>query len=474
MGTRPEFKVKTSFKRMLADTVTPVNIYLRLREAFPKTFLLESADYKGNDNSFSYICCNPKAEIILSEGLISESFPDGQSSKTEVTKELAVPEFIDSFAKCFIEDSEVSFPFISNGLFGYTSFEAVQCFEDIEFSKDKDKSCAIPDIQYAAFEFVIAINHFKNELYIFQHQYADESSEFSIEDIASIINKRDLADLSFSTQGSEESNLTDQEFLDIVAKCKGHIQRGDVFQVVPSRRFSRKFSGDDFNVYRALRSINPSPYLFYFDYGDFKIFGSSPEAQLVIQENKATINPIAGTVHRSGDEAKDMESAKALQEDPKENAEHVMLVDLARNDLSKHCDDVGVETYREIHFYSHVIHLVSKVSGAMREEATAPRIVADTFPAGTLSGAPKHRAMQIIDDCEPSQRNFYAGCIGFYGFNGDYNHAIIIRSFLSKDNTLYYQAGAGLVSDSQPEKELNEVNIKLAALKSAIQMAEEL
>lgn len=257
-------------------------------------------------------------------------------------------------------------------------------------------------------------------------------------------------------------------------KAKEHCFRGDVFQLVLSRRFFQNFKGDEFNVYRTLRSINPSPYLFFFDYGDFKIFGSSPEAQLIVQDGKAEIHPIAGTFKKTGDDKKDLISAKELAKDPKENSEHVMLVDLARNDLSRNGTNVVVEKNREIQFYSHVIHLVSKVTCKMKTTTNTFRVVADTFPAGTLSGAPKHKALQLIDKYEKIKRNFYGGAIGYMDFNGNFNHAIIIRSFLSLNNQLHYQAGAGIVADSIPESELQEVYNKLGALDKALIQAEKI
>jgi anthranilate synthase component 1 len=258
----------------------------------------------------------------------------------------------------------------------------------------------------------------------------------------------------------------------MVSKAKAHCQRGDVFQMVLSRRFSQQFKGDEFNVYRALRSINPSPYLFYFDYGNYKIFGSSPEMQLKTEGNKATINPIAGTFKRTGDDIKDEQLAADLLKDDKENSEHVMLVDLARNDLSKNTRNVRVSRMKDIQFYSHVIHIVSNVEGTMYDGDSALKVLGDTFPAGTLSGAPKNKAIRLIDQYEPTSRGFYGGCIGFIGINGETNHAITIRSFLSQGDTLHYQAGAGIVNESDEEKELAEVNNKLEALRRAIYTAE--
>jgi anthranilate synthase component 1 len=338
--------------------------------------------------------------------------------------------------------------------------------------KEERNSREIPTMQYHIYRYIIAIDHFKNELYIVKNQSDFETESHSLEKIEYLINNKNFPEYHFQIKGEETSNLTNEGFVELIETMKKHIFRGDVFQIVPSRAFATPFSGDEFNVYRALRSINPSPYLFYFDYGNFKIFGSSPEAQLTIKNNTATIYPIAGTFKRSGNDVEDKLLAEKLERDPKESAEHVMLVDLARNDLSRHCNNVKVKAYKEVQYYSHLIHLVSKVEGTIMPGVNPFNIVADTFPAGTLSGAPKYRAMQLIDEYENQKRSFYSGAIGFMGFNGDFNHAIMIRSFLSKNNVLNYQAGAGIVADSDPISELNEVNHKIAALRSALKMAE--
>ncbi|RZK70224.1 MAG: anthranilate synthase component I family protein, partial [Pedobacter sp.] len=320
---------------------------------------------------------------------------------------------------------------------------------------------------------IIAIDHFKNEITLFKNTFNNDDSD-DLSKMEYIIQNKNFPEYGFSTNGEESSNLTDQGFIDVVEKLKKHIYRGDVFQIVPSRAFTQGFLGDEFNVYRCLRSINPSPYLFYFDYGSFKLFGSSPEAQITIKNETANIFPIAGTFKRSGNDEEDAKIAKALENDPKESAEHVMLVDLARNDLSRHCNQVEVKSFKEVQYYSHLIHLVSKVSGQLQGKGSSFKVVADTYPAGTLSGAPKYRAMQLIDENENLGRNFYAGAIGYMGFNDDFNHAIMIRTFMSKNNHLHYRAGAGIVADSVAETELNEVNNKIAALRKAIEMAVEL
>ncbi|MGN6178788.1 MAG: anthranilate synthase component I family protein [Mucilaginibacter sp.] len=466
------YKITTIQKKLLADTTTPVSIYLRLRDVFPNSLLLESSDYHSRENSTSYICCEPISGLILKQGSLKLKFPGGVEENFEPGQfELIgkINDFINSF-----ETDEAPSKVISNGLFGYFAHEAVEHFETIKLKTIADDPKRIPEMQYNMYRYVIAIDHFKNELYISYNQYDGEAPNGGIEKLEYLIKNKNFPEYSFKSNSAERSSLTNEEFIAIVEKMKQHIYRGDVFQIVPSRPFSRDFLGDEFNVYRALRSINPSPYLFYFDYGDFRIFGSSPEAQITIKNRVASIFPIAGTFKRSGDDVKDAEIAQSLINDPKESAEHVMLVDLARNDLSRHCGQVEVKRFKEVQYYSHLIHLVSHVSGKLLPEVASFKIVADTFPAGTLSGAPKYRAMEIIDENEKTKRGFYSGAIGYLGFNGDFNHAIMIRSFLSKNNTLHYQAGAGIVAGSIPEMELKEVDNKIAALRRAIELAEEL
>ena len=466
-----KFSLFTHHKKILTDTITPVTVYYKIRDKYPNSILLESRDYHRNHKNFSYICFNPIATIKVENEVISETFPDGSSTSIDITEDVNVVDEIYNFTKKFDVESEENFKFINNGIFGYTAYNAVRYFEDVQISR-KDNSVVIPDMYYAVYKNIIAINHFKNEAYIFAHCYED--TENNIDDIDKLINVQNFASYNFSSKGDIKSNLTDDEFREQVEIARKHCQRGDVFQLVLSRRFSQEFTGDDFNIYRALRSINPSPYLFYFDYGDFKIFGSSPEAQLIVDDGLAEIHPIAGTFKRTGDEHKDEILAEELKNDDKENAEHVMLVDLARNDLSRHGSNVKVVTYREVQFFSHVIHLVSKVTGHKHKTTSTMQVVADTFPAGTLSGAPKHRAMQLIEDYEKTSRGYYGGAIGFMDFEGNFNHAIMIRTFLSKDYKLFWQAGAGLVSKSNKEDELQEVYNKLGALTKAIKLAEDI
>jgi anthranilate synthase component 1 len=465
-------QVKTRSKQMLADVYTPVGIYLRLRDKFPGTVLLESTDYRASENSFSFICVKPIAGIeVTSTSNFEFKYPNLPVERKQLKSKESVLDELQHFLSNFSFTGQTPLPVIRS-LFGYTTYDAVQFFETIEFNKAKPNGSTIPLMRYRFYQYVIAINHFKDELYLCEHQVDGLDSEFEL--IESLIKRKDVPTYSFTALGNEESNMTDADYMQMVEQGKQHCFRGDVFQVVLSRAFRQQYKGDEFNVYRALRSINPSPYLFYFDYGDYKLMGSSPEAQLVIKNKKATIHPIAGTFRRTGDDEQDQQLADKLLKDPKENAEHVMLVDLARNDLSRHAADVQVESYRKIQYYSHVIHLVSEVTGQIQPDMNPFSLLAATFPAGTLSGAPKYRAMQIIDQYEPTARGFYGGCIGAVSFNGDFNHAIMIRSMLSKSNTLYYQAGAGVVAKSVASSELEEVNNKLNALKQAILLAQKL
>ncbi len=472
-----KFNITSRTKRLLADTLTPVSIFLRIREQYPLSVILESADYHAMHNSFSYIACDPVAAITIDRGEVTETYPDGSRTSYTLSDKKDAVKVLQAFSSRF-EHQEQNRGFISNGLFGHITYDAVQYFEDITL-QEKASENNIPDIQYRVYRYVIAVNHFKNELHLFEHTYTSEGKEPApvqdgLETLEFFVRNPKRTTSVFRATGGEETNIEDDRMREIIQQCIRHCLRGDVFQIVPSRRYSRTFSGDDFNVYRALRSINPSPYLFYFDGGDYRIFGSSPEKQIYIKDGTAEIHPIAGTFRRTGDDQHDRQLALDLHADPKESAEHVMLVDLARNDLSRNAEQVEVEVFKEVQFYSHVIHLVSKVTARMNPGVNPLQLVADTFPAGTLSGSPKHNAMTLINRMEPNHRGIYGGAIGFMDFNGNFNHAIAIRTFLSKNNTLFYQAGMGVVAKSDIESEMNEIHLKLGALRKAIEMAEEL
>jgi anthranilate synthase component I len=467
-----KIQLETTCKKMLADVFTPVGIYLRLRDRFRDTVLLESTDNHVADNSFSFIGINAIAGIeITSASSIEFKLPGQEPERIAISNTNQVPQLLWDFMQRFEVAPAGKEAACAQGLYGYTSFDAVQFFDTVHFRgrgvADMD---AIPLMRYRLYQYVIAINHYKDELYICENVIPGIESELGL--VESLIKSKDVPVYPFKATGAETSNMSDEAYIAMVKKGIASCHRGDVFQIVLSRRFEQPFIGDELNVYRSLRSINPSPYLFFFDYGDYKLMGSSPEAQIIIKNGKAIVHPIAGTFKRTGDDETDKLEAARLLTDAKENAEHVMLVDLARNDLSRLCDEVKVEHYREVQYFSHVIHLVSEVTGHVLPGTNPFELLAKTFPAGTLSGAPKIKAMQLIDDFEPTARGNYGGGIGFMGFDGSCNHAIMIRTFLSKQNTLIYQAGAGVVAASKPENELQEVNNKLGALKKAIVFAE--
>jgi anthranilate synthase component 1 len=466
------FPVKVSTKQILADTLTPVSVYLKFRELFPCSILLESSDYHGHENAWSFICIKPLACFTADQGIITIE-KKGKSVQTiPISDRHTVAGELNAFFRSFKftgEDAAVP----ANGLFGYLSYDAVKYFEKIDIQKSRQKQdYSIPEVKYCFYKYILAIDHHKDVITLIENLPEGEATEMN--QIESLLRNLSFPVTRFNTEGEEISNITDYDYHYMVSKGKEHCRRGDVFQIVLSRQFSQGFSGDEFNVYRALRSVNPSPYLFFFDYGDFRIFGSSPEAELRIRKNRAIINPIAGTFRRTGNDEQDRLLAERLCADPKENAEHVMLVDLARNDLSRNAEDVRVDSFREVQYFSHVIHLVSEVSGKLPADANMVSVLGNSFPAGTLSGAPKHMAMKLIDRYENQRRSYYGGTIGFIGFDNNLNHAIMIRSFLSKGNRLYYQAGAGIVAASEEENELQEVNNKLAALKKAMEIAKEI
>ncbi len=458
-----QLKFKTISKKQLADTITPVGMYSKIRDKYANSLLLESSDYHSKEESFTFICVEPIVTLKADNNTFSYHYGNQELDKKTIGNNFY--DIFEAYKKTISVNCDESIKSF-NGFYGYVSYNSIQYFETIQLNAKKAPS-EIPDFQFSFFKFIIAINHFNDELTLIEN--IEEGEESRIEEIQTLINTKTYGLYKFDTIGNESSNCTDEDFKNNVAKAKQHCKRGDVFQLVLSRQFQQKFKGDEFNVYRALRSINPSPYLFYFDYGSFKLMGSSPEAQIKINKEKAIINPIAGTFRRTGDMAKDILLGEKLSKDKKENAEHVMLVDLARNDLSKHASNVQVEVFKEVQYFSHVIHLVSTVQGKPTEKAI--NIVGDTFPAGTLSGAPKYKAMELIDKYENQTRGFYGGAVGFIGLNNSVNLAIAIRSFVSKNNTLFSQAGAGIVINSTEEGELQEVNNKLAALKKALIMA---
>lgn len=460
------FNYTTKSRTILADLYTPVGVYMRLRDIYPQSALMESSDYHEKDNSRSFIGINPIASVAIGHGEATVTFPNGKTEHHEVNKTYRSDKAIHALIDCIqVEGDYKEFC----GLYGYTSFNAVRYFEDIAVKDETQERNDAPDMLYILYKDVIVFDHFNNTLTI-----VTLGDETELDTIYKQMNKANVQAYDFHPVGETTSPLTDEEHKANIRKGIKHCLRGDVFQIVLSRRFIQKYEGDDFKLYRALRSINPSPYLFYFDFGGFRIFGSSPETHCRIEGRKAYIDPIAGTTKRTGDAEADRQGAEYLRNDPKENAEHVMLVDLARNDLSRNCHGVKVDFYKDLQYYSHVIHLVSRVSGELDEGADPIKAFIDTFPAGTLSGAPKVRAMQLISEYEPHNRGAYGGCIGYIGLNGSLNQAITIRTFVSRNGELWFQAGGGIVAKSNEEYELQEVNNKLGALRRAILMAEKM
>ena len=475
------FNYTTKTRKILADLYTPVGVYMRLRDIYPQSALMESSDYHGSENSRSFIGVHPMASIAVGHGIVTVTYPDGKVEKQELPAfgegkgeecKLAISKAINDFVKSFhVEGEGKDFC----GLYGFTTFNAVRYFENISVKDTTMEKNDAPDIYYIMYKDIIVFDHYNNTMELIALSDAEGSvGEAELDALLKAINKANVKPYDFHPVGDTTSTLTDEQHKENVRKCIQHCLRGDVFQIVVSRRFVQKYEGDDFKLYRALRSINPSPYLFYFDFGGYRIFGSSPETHNRIVGNKAFIDPIAGTTKRTGDIEQDRKAAEFLRNDPKENAEHVMLVDLARNDLSRNCHGVKVDFYKDMQFYSHVIHLVSRVRGTLDKDADHIKEFIDTFPAGTLSGAPKVRAMQIISELEPHNRGAYGGCIGFIGLNGDLNQAIVIRTFISRNGELWFQAGSGVVAKSNDQYELEECNNKLGALTKAIHIAEQL
>ena len=459
-------KIITKTTTIPADLETPVGIYLKLRDLYPQSALLESSDYHTQQNSVSLVGVDPIGSFMLRDDIITATYPDGSVVNLEMGEHSDVTNALGTYINAFRFDGD---PTPGNGLLGYTAYDAVRYFDKVYITKPCDEFASIPDIYYILYRFIIRVNHFNNEMTIIENLLPGQESRTA--EIKAIIHNHDMAQYSFTPVGDVTSTITDDDYKAMVERGIAHARRGDVFQIVLSRRFAQQFQGDEFNVYRALRCVNPSPYLFFFDMGGFRVFGSSPETHLRVEKGKAYIDPIAGTFRRTGNDERDHELARMLLADPKENAEHIMLVDLARNDLARSGGKVAIEFLRQVQFYSHVIHLVSRVSATLPDGADVFRLFAGTFPAGTLSGAPKVRAMQLIDEIEPHNRKIYGGCIGFIGFDHSLNQAITIRSFVSIGNRLYSQAGAGIVARSNPEMELRETNNKLGALVKAVDYA---
>ncbi|MBR4214046.1 MAG: anthranilate synthase component I family protein, partial [Bacteroidales bacterium] len=346
------FSYKTNSKTILSDIYTPVSAYLRLRDSGVQSALMESNDYHSKENSRSFIGIYPLASVAINHGKAIFKYPDESVVTKEITKNYRVEHALKEFLSNFKVEGENS---KYCGLYGYTAFNAVRYFENIPVEDTTMKENDAPDMLYVLFRTVLVFNHYQSELTIVD---MSEDGENKVHEVEKLLSKAGVRNDGFNATGEATSPITDEQHKDNIRKGIAHCKRGDVFQIVISRRFIQHYTGDDFKLYRALRSINPSPYLFYFDFGGFRIFGSSPETHCRIENGKAYIDPIAGTTKRTGNQEEDLKNAEYLRRDPKENAEHVMLVDLARNDLNRNCDNVKVDFYKDMQFYSHVIHLV--------------------------------------------------------------------------------------------------------------------
>lgn len=449
---------------ILADSLTPVMCYMRVRSKYKYAALLESNDYGAQENSRSIVGFDVLADIDVTSDTLSWQTFNGNYESVELNQTNLCQALWDKIKHIQVDNLA---PDIPTGFYGHTSFECVRHFDSLDMSGPKSDETSL--MRYFFYRYLVVFDHFKDLITLVENRPIElspglDNIKHFIQNTA--INTRPKVHIDHM----ETRNMSDQEFLDIIAQCKTHCRRGDVFQIVPSRRFDIGYTGDEFQIYRVLRTVNPSPYLYFFDFDTYSIFGSSPEHQLIIKDGKAIVNPIAGTYRRTGDDVQDRKRASALAEDPKEQSEHMMLVDLARNDLSKHTTDVVVSKMKEIKYYSHVIHLVSQVEGKLPNAKSNPiQIFGDTFPAGTLSGAPKYKALELIHSLEPHARSFYGGGIGYFGLDGDIQHAIVIRSFLARNGELSYQAGAGIVDLSDPQSELEEVNNKLGALRTTLE-----
>lgn len=444
-----------------ADSYTPVSLYMSLRNKHRKACLLESNDYHSRQDSKSFIGLNPLIELKqLGTKLTIETKNDKEEIQfSSITKHAnQVQEILERFN--FSHPDE-------NGFYGRMSFEYTSEDESNIISSIGDLE--IPSLHLFAFQYVIEIDHFTNQGRIIENSI---NNAFQLTNTQELLNHIPHQELPFELIGNERSMFSDQQFSENVKKGIDHCKRGDVFQLVLSNAFEQSFFGDDFQVYRQLRRLNPSPYLFFFDFEEYRLFGSSPEAQLIVKKGKAEIHPIAGTIPKTGIAETDKMQLDFLLNDEKENAEHTMLVDLARNDLSRDCRQVKVETYKQVQEFSHVSHLVSKVTGQVTSKENFKQLC-HSFPAGTLSGTPKPKALELIHQYEPKSRDYYGGTIGLIGANGELNTAIVIRSILSKNNTLHYRAGAGVVLDSIPQRETEEVHHKLRAVRTAIKKTAE-
>ncbi len=466
-------------RRLGADLLTPVSAFFQLRQEATSPFLLESVEGGEKMARYSFLGRNPYLTVTAHGRETRLEFADQNVADSTVQQDIFT--VLADLMSRYTEICPPGLPRLTGGAVGYFSYDCIRLIERLPNAPTDDLS--VPDAIWCFYDTIAAFDHVKHQLVLMASAFIrPEENERSVYDAA--MAKLDALEATFSRSislgsdpvqlvGSVESNVSPENFEASVRRAKDFIHEGDIFQVVLSQRFASQFSGDPFNLYRALRQVNPSPYLFYLDFDSFKLVGSSPEVLVRVENGRAELLPIAGTRPRSEDPVIDRELEAELLNDPKERSEHLMLVDLGRNDLGRisKYGTVNVEKYAFIERYSHVMHIVSAISGELNESENALDVFKACFPAGTVSGAPKVRAMEIIDELETSRRGVYAGAVGYLDFRGNMDTCITIRTMLVKDDRVFIQAGAGIVADSDPSAEYEETRNKAKALHRAMNVA---
>jgi anthranilate synthase component 1 len=463
--------------RLLDDCETPVSAFLKLRAGEPAgapCFLLESAE-QGQVGRYSFVGFRPRAVLRWSGGVLSQS---GGEERDAPDPYAAVAEYLEKFQPVPVE----GLPPFSGGAVGFFGYDLVRTVEPL--GEPNPDPLGLPDMALMVTDLLLVFDHLRHELTIMACAFADDEGGIDAaygRAAAAIADARQCLRgavpaperAALSEPPSFTSNMEREEFEAAVARIVEYVHAGDAFQVVPSQRFSASVPVEAFSVYRGLRAVNPSPYMYFLEFGDFQIAGASPEPLVKVSGRRVETRPIAGTYPRGSDEEEDRRLAEQLINDPKERAEHVMLVDLGRNDLGRVCEygSVAVDELMVVETYSHVLHIVSQVSGTLREGVGAMDVLRSALPAGTLSGAPKVRAMQIIDELEPVKRCSYGGAIGYLSWNGDFDTAIHIRTVVAKDGQVHVQAGGGTVADARPAYEYNESVNKATAVFRAVELA---
>ncbi len=470
------FNLIPVYEVITADMLTPVLAYLKIRNEGEQSFLLESVEGTKQLARYSFIGKNP-VSIISNKGMKIEISING--TKTNIQQNLF--DYLKETLKKYKQPQIEELPDFTGGIVGYIGYENICLIEKVV--NVKENKIGTPDSILGIYKTILAFDHYKHQIILISNVLIDENSNLNYEynlalteinNIKKELRKPIEYSSGFQLCKTTKEHISDTELKEQILLSKNNICEGDIFQIVLSKRFSAEYKGDLFNVYRALRVINPSPYMYYLEFNnDFTIVGTSPEDLVKVKNRKAQVLPIAGTRKRGNTNEKDKVLEENLINDPKELAEHTMLMDLGRNDLNRICkyDTVNVIEMMKIQRYSHVMHIVSKIEGELRDDKDSIDALKACFPAGTVTGAPKIRAMQLIEEYESEARNVYAGAVGYFDFSGNLDMCIAIRTLFAKNKTIYWQAGAGIVSDSRPELEIKEIKNKSAVLVSALKYA---